>query len=35
MKPKDLAELKANASMMAARLKVMSHPERLLMLPHG
>jgi ArsR family transcriptional regulator len=32
MKPKDLAELKANASMMAARLKVMSHPERLLML---
>ena len=32
MKPKDLAELKANASMMASRLKVMSHPERLLML---
>ncbi|MBB3956444.1 ArsR/SmtB family transcription factor [Novosphingobium sediminicola] len=32
MKPTDLAELKANAAMMAARLKVMSHPERLLML---
>jgi DNA-binding transcriptional ArsR family regulator len=32
MKPTDLVELKANATMMAARLKVMSHPERLLML---
>jgi DNA-binding transcriptional ArsR family regulator len=32
MKPTDLAQLKANAVMMAARLKVMSHPERLLML---
>lgn len=32
MKPTDLAELKANANAMAARLKLMSHPERLLML---
>jgi DNA-binding transcriptional ArsR family regulator len=32
MKPTDLTELKANASAMALRLKMMSHPERLLML---
>ncbi|MDE2405161.1 MAG: winged helix-turn-helix transcriptional regulator [Sphingomonadales bacterium] len=32
MKPTDLTELKANAAHMASRLKVMSHPERLLML---
>ncbi|MEJ6011603.1 metalloregulator ArsR/SmtB family transcription factor [Novosphingobium aquae] len=32
MKPTDLSELKANAAMMAGRLKLMSHPERLLML---
>lgn len=32
MKPADLSELKANANAMAARLKMMSHPERLLML---
>lgn len=32
MKPTDLSELKANAAAMAARLKIMSHPERLLML---
>ena len=32
MKPTDLTELKSNASMMAGRLKLMSHPERLLML---
>ena len=32
MKPTDLSELKANANSMAARLKLMSHPERLLML---
>lgn len=32
MKPSDLSELKANAAAMAARLKIMSHPERLLML---
>jgi DNA-binding transcriptional ArsR family regulator len=32
MKPADLSELKANAALMAARLKMMSHPERLLML---
>lgn len=32
MKPADLSELKANAAHMAQRLKVMSHPERLLML---
>ena len=31
-KPADLAELKANAAAMSARLKIMSHPERLLML---
>jgi ArsR family transcriptional regulator, virulence genes transcriptional regulator len=32
MKPTDLSELKANATSMAGRLKLMSHPERLLML---
>lgn len=32
MKPTDLSELKANATGMASRLKLMSHPERLLML---
>ncbi|KHK91127.1 ArsR/SmtB family transcription factor [Novosphingobium malaysiense] len=32
MKPTDLTELKTNANVMAARLKMMSHPERLLML---
>lgn len=32
MKPTDLSQLKANAALMAQRLKVMSHPERLLML---
>lgn len=32
MKPTDLFQLKANANSMAARLKMMSHPERLLML---
>ncbi|WDF73636.1 ArsR/SmtB family transcription factor [Novosphingobium sp. KACC 22771] len=32
MKPTDLSELKTNANHMAGRLKVMSHPERLLML---
>jgi DNA-binding transcriptional ArsR family regulator len=32
MKPTDLTELKANATAMSARLKMMSHPERLLML---
>lgn len=32
MKPTDLAQLKTQATMMAARLKVMGHPERLLML---
>jgi len=32
MKPTDLSELKSNAAHMAGRLKVMSHPERLLML---
>lgn len=32
MKPTDLSELKANSAIMAARLKLMSHPERLLML---
>ncbi len=31
-KPMDLAELKANAGAMSARLKIMSHPERLIML---
>lgn len=32
MKPTDLSQLKSNASAMAARLRLMSHPERLLML---
>lgn len=32
MKPTDLSELKQNAIAMAGRLKLMSHPERLLML---
>jgi DNA-binding transcriptional ArsR family regulator len=32
MKPTDLSELKAKAAIMAGRLKLMSHPERLLML---
>lgn len=32
MKPTDLSDLKANAAIMAGRLKLMSHPERLLML---
>ena len=32
MKPTDLSELKANAAIMAGRLKLKSHPERLLML---
>lgn len=32
MKPLNMTELKANATHMAQRLKVMSHPERLLML---
>ena len=32
MKPTDLVQLKANANTMAGRLKLMSHPERLLML---
>lgn len=32
MKPTDLSELKANVVMMAGRIKLMSHPERLLML---
>lgn len=32
MKPTDLSELKANAVVMAGRLKLMSHPARLLML---
>lgn len=32
MNPTDRSELKANAIMMAGRLKLMSHPERLLML---
>ncbi len=32
MKPTDLSRLKADAGAMAARLKLMSHPERLLML---
>ncbi len=30
--PADLSDLKANAAAMAARMKLMSHPERLLML---
>ncbi|MEO5598876.1 MAG: metalloregulator ArsR/SmtB family transcription factor [Novosphingobium sp.] len=32
MKPPNRSELKANAAVMAGRLKLMSHPERLLML---
>lgn len=32
MKPTDLTQLKANAANMAARLRLLSHPERLLML---
>lgn len=32
MKPTDLSVLKDNATAMAGRLKLMSHPERLLML---
>ncbi len=32
MKPTDLTKLKDNAGQMAGRLKLMSHPERLLML---
>ena len=32
MKPANLSELKANAAQMSGRLKIMSHPERLLML---
>jgi len=32
MKPTDLTELKANVIRMAGRIKLMSHPERLLML---
>ena len=32
MKPTDLSALKANAAIMAGRLKLMSHPERLAML---
>lgn len=32
MMPTDRTQLKANAAQMAARLKMMSHPERLLML---
>lgn len=32
MKPTDLSQLKANADHMSGRLKLMSHPERLLML---
>ena len=32
MKPADLSELKANAAAMSSRMKLMSHPERLLML---
>ena len=32
MKPADLSELKRQAGIMAGRLKLMSHPERLLML---
>ena len=31
-KPVDLADLKANATAMSGRLKIMSHPERLIML---
>jgi len=32
MKPPDLSILKANAALMAGKLRIMSHPERLLML---
>ena len=32
MKPLDLSVLKANAALMAGKLRIMSHPERLLML---
>ena len=32
MKPTNLADLKANATVRAGRLKLMSHPERLVML---
>ncbi|MDP3907414.1 helix-turn-helix transcriptional regulator [Novosphingobium sp.] len=32
MTPSDLTELKSNANRMATRLRIMSHPERLLML---
>ncbi|MFY7837379.1 MAG: ArsR/SmtB family transcription factor [Novosphingobium sp.] len=32
MKPTDLSELKSNANRMAGRLRLMSHPERLLMM---
>lgn len=32
MKPADLSSLKANSAAMASRLKLMSHPERLMML---
>lgn len=32
MKSADLSELKTNSAIMAGRLKLMSHPERLLML---
>ncbi len=32
MKPADVSQLRANSVQLAARLKVMSHPERLLML---
>jgi len=32
MKPGDLSELKGNAAQMASRLRIMSHPDRLLML---
>ena len=32
MKPTDLSELKQNAAAMAGRLRLMSHPERLIML---
>ena len=32
MTPADLTDIKANAAAMAGRLKLMSHPERLLML---
>lgn len=32
MKPTDLTELKTNANRMAGRMRLMSHPERLLMM---